>query len=106
MAEVDGNPIPTSRRWSVTASVNSSNLSTQESTQTYSLRLQYLDPELQLDKVHNGTFASYKRARLSAGIKPGTINKELAVVRHRAGTCSTDIQRVRKDIKLRHEPTV
>jgi len=43
-----------------------------------------LDPyigELQLERVHSGTVQPYIRDTLNAGGSPGTINRELAVVR-------------------------
>jgi len=42
---------------------------------------QYVEPETPINKVHDGTFSEYKRGRLNSGIKPGTVNRELAVVR-------------------------
>ncbi len=42
---------------------------------------EYVDPDIPIDRVHNGTFDVYKSARASAGIKPGTINKDLAAIR-------------------------
>lgn len=46
--------------------------------------LKALDPfirELRLRRVHHETVQPYVRARLQAGISPGTINRDLAVVR-------------------------
>lgn len=41
----------------------------------------HVDPNIPIGLVHNGSFANYKRVRLREGVAPGTINKELAVVR-------------------------
>jgi hypothetical protein len=37
--------------------------------------------ELSLRRVHHGTLQPFVRTRLAAGISPGTINRDLAVVR-------------------------
>ena len=42
---------------------------------------EHIDPNIPIDRVHNGTFEIYKSARAGAGIKPGTINKDLAAIR-------------------------
>lgn len=42
---------------------------------------EHVDPDIPIERVHNGTFDVYKSARASAGIKPGTINKDLAAIR-------------------------
>lgn len=42
---------------------------------------EHVDPGILIDRVHNGTFDVYKSARASAGIKPGTINRDLAAIR-------------------------
>jgi integrase len=36
---------------------------------------------LRLDRIHNGTLSSYRRARRADGVSAGTINKELSCVR-------------------------
>jgi predicted DNA-binding transcriptional regulator AlpA len=50
-----------------------------------------LDPylgELQLQRVHSGTLQSYIRDRLKDGTSPGTINRDLAVVRRILTLCA------------------
>jgi integrase len=50
-----------------------------------------LDPyvgELPLRRVHHDTLQAYVRFRLSAGISPGTINRDLAVVRRILNLCA------------------
>jgi len=42
---------------------------------------EYVDPNIPIDRVHNGTFDVFKSARAGAGIKAGTINKDLAAIR-------------------------
>jgi integrase len=50
-----------------------------------------LDPyigELPLQRVHHDTLQHFVRARLGAGISPGTINRDLAVVRRILNLCA------------------
>jgi len=50
-----------------------------------------LDPyigELQLERVHSGTVQPYIRDTLNAGGSPGTVNRELAVVRRILNLCA------------------
>lgn len=42
---------------------------------------EHVDPNMPIDRVHNGTFDVFKSARAGAGIKAGTINKDLAAIR-------------------------
>ena len=44
--------------------------------------------ELSLGRVHHGTLQPFVRARLDAGISPGTINRDLAVVRRILNLCA------------------
>jgi integrase len=43
--------------------------------------LEYVDPHTPLEKIHDGTFDAFRRARRGAGRAAGTINRDLAPVR-------------------------
>ena len=53
--------------------------------------LSALDPyigEFRLQRVHGGTLQTYIRDRLNAGVSPGTVNRDLAVVRRILNLCA------------------